>query len=351
MGGLLYEMLTGKPPFEGDNFMEILHKKANSMPAPIGRDDVPVALEELIFKSMAKEPAQRPRSMEELGRELNAMGATMFPGFNGAPPAPSEIDMPAFGVLGRLKGAAVAAPSGFYDGVRRMGRKQIAVVAGGAAVGLALVFIAFGLAGKRHKPQIVAVTPPPAALVAPPAPPAPVAVKPPEPAAQAEAPEPQAEEPEAEAQADEPDEKPEVSRRDAVAGRSKGGRASSGASGVSSADNKKMLEDGERLLRAERFGEARAVFAKLAKSKRDRGPALVGLAEIAFQEKNYGAAVRSAGQATEYGGGAKARVLLGDAHFRMAHYREAAKAYEEALKIDPNNPCAKSGLALANKRM
>ena len=235
--------------------------------------------------------------------------------------------MPAFGMLGRLKGAAVAAPSGFYDGVRRMGRKQIAVVAGGAAVGLALVFIAFGFAGKRHKPQIVAVTPPPAALVAPAPPPTPA---PPAPVrrrrrrcrqAAAEPPEPQAEEPEVEAQADEPDEKPEASRRE-TAGRSKGGRASSGASAVASADNKKMLEDGERLLRAERFGEAREIFAKLAKSKRDRGPALVGLAEISFQEKNYGAAVRSAGQATEYGGGAKARVLLGDAHFRMAHYRK-----------------------------
>jgi serine/threonine protein kinase len=352
-GGLLYEMLTGKPPFEGDNFMEILHKKANSMPAPIGRDDVPPVLEELIFKAMAKEPAQRPRSMEELGRELNALGAVMFPGFNGAPPLPSEIDMPAFGVLGRLKGAAVAAPSGFYDGVRRMGRKQIAVVAGGAAVGLALVFLVFGVAGKRHKPQIVAVTPPPAALVAPPppvpAPPAAAVVKAPEPAAAS--PEPQADEGEAEAQADEPDDKPEASRRETVAGRSKGGRASGGASAVAIADNKRMLEDGERLLRAERFNEARMIFAKLAKSKRDRGPALIGLAEIAFQEKNYGAAVRSAGQASEYGGGAKARVLLGDAHFRMAHYREAAKAYEEALKLDPNNPSAKSGLALANKRM
>ena len=30
VGAILYEMLTGKPPYEGDNFMEILHKKANS---------------------------------------------------------------------------------------------------------------------------------------------------------------------------------------------------------------------------------------------------------------------------------------------------------------------------------
>ena len=57
--------------------------------------------------------------------------------------------------------------------------------------------------------------------------------------------------------------------------------------------NKKMLEDGERLLRAERFPEARAIFERLTKSKRDRGPALARLAEISFQEKNAAQAVRS----------------------------------------------------------
>ena len=50
-------------------------------------------------------------------------------------------------------------------------------------------------------------------------------------------------------------------------------------------------------------------------------------------------------------GGVRARVLLGDAHFRLGHYKEAAKAYSEALKIDPNNPSAKNGLALATKRL
>ena len=96
-----------------------------------------------------------------------------------------------------------------------------------------------------------------------------------------------------------------------------------------------MLAEGERLLRAERFAEAREIFEKLTKSKRERGPALVGLAEISFQEKKYADAARSAEQAAERGGGVKARVLLGDAHFRLARYKEAAKAYEDALKIDP----------------
>jgi cytochrome c-type biogenesis protein CcmH/NrfG len=105
------------------------------------------------------------------------------------------------------------------------------------------------------------------------------------------------------------------------------------------------------MLRAERFPEARAIFEKLTKSKRERGQALVGLAEISFQEKKYADAAHTAEKAADLGGGVKARVLLGDAHFRLARYKEAAKAYEDALKIDPANASAKSGLALANKRM
>ncbi|HEX2657596.1 MAG TPA: tetratricopeptide repeat protein, partial [Polyangia bacterium] len=84
-----------------------------------------------------------------------------------------------------------------------------------------------------------------------------------------------------------------------------------------------------------------------------RGRALVALAEIAFQEKNYQETIRSAKLATgeRGGGGARAHVLLGDAHFRLNEYPAAATAYEQALRLEPENPSAKSGLALASKRM
>ena len=123
------------------------------------------------------------------------------------------------------------------------------------------------------------------------------------------------------------------------------------AAAASGAEGKKLLADANRMLRAERFAEAREMFEKLTRSKRERGRALVGLAEISFQEKKYADAARSAEMAADRGGGVKAHVLLGDAHFRLARYKEAAKAYEDALKIDPGNASAKSGLALANKRM
>ena len=134
-------------------------------------------------------------------------------------------------------------------------------------------------------------------------------------------------------------------------GRHTGSGRSGRAAGGSAADNRKQLEEAERLLRAERFTEARGIFTRLAKSRRDRGPALVGLAEISFQEKHYEEAVKSATRAADRGGGVRARVLLGDAHFRLNQFKEAAKAYEGALKLDPRNASARSGLALANKRM
>ncbi|MBC8134097.1 MAG: tetratricopeptide repeat protein, partial [Deltaproteobacteria bacterium] len=124
-----------------------------------------------------------------------------------------------------------------------------------------------------------------------------------------------------------------------------------GVVGLSAVDAKKMLTEGEQLLRAQRFAEAREVFTKLIKSKPTRGRALVALAEIAFQEKNYEETIRSAKLAADRGGGARARVLLGDAHFRLSHFQDAATAYGQALQLEPENPSAKSGLALASKRM
>jgi len=156
---------------------------------------------------------------------------------------------------------------------------------------------------------------------------------------------------EAASEKDEKDEKDTTAKAEGETETITGKTTKPARGGAAGAEAKKMLADADRLLRAERFGEARDIFQKLTKSKKERGPALVGLAEISFQEKKYADAARTAEKAAAGGGGVKARVLLGDAHFRLARYKEAARAYEEALKIDPGNASAKSGLALANKRM
>jgi len=71
VGSILYEMLTGVPPYDGENVMEILHKKANQPPQPILelRPDVPAPVVALVEKAMARNPGDRPQSMAELARE------------------------------------------------------------------------------------------------------------------------------------------------------------------------------------------------------------------------------------------------------------------------------------------
>jgi serine/threonine protein kinase len=333
-GGLLYEMLAGKPPYEGSNFMEILHKKANTLPPPLSsiRDDIPRALDELVMRTLSKDPAARPQSMEELGRLLLAVGGIAYPSLG-------KIDLDFFDaapITGKL--ATVGPPPAAHSTgalltrLRTIERKKVAIAAGGL-VGLVVAFVVVGaFSSKGGEPA----APPIAPVIAVPAPVVPAPVVPaPEPMV------PVAAAPEEAA----PELAPSPDKGTSPAKSAKAQRA------AAAAESKRLLVEGERLLRAEKFPEARKAFDKVAQSKRDRGPALVGLAEVAFQEKNYTQAARSAEQAAEHGGGVRARVLQGDAQFRLGHFKESAKAYADALKLDPANASAKSGLALANKRM
>jgi len=74
-------------------------------------------------------------------------------------------------------------------------------------------------------------------------------------------------------------------------------------------------------------------FEKLLAGRQFRGAASAGLAKIAFQEKDYKTAVERAKDSARMGGGAEARVLLGDAYFKLEKFDEAKKAYTEARKI------------------
>src|SRR5262249_25589655 len=122
VGGLLYEMLTGNAPYEGANFMEILHKKANTMPAPLAtvRNDVPPQLEALIMRAMAKDPADRPPSMEALEKELQNIATLMFSNFSSMPLVEPDPSPPA-GMLGGLPGVSVA--KGSFAWIRGLDRR------------------------------------------------------------------------------------------------------------------------------------------------------------------------------------------------------------------------------------
>jgi serine/threonine-protein kinase len=75
LGCVLFELLTGRPPFEGDSPAEMLHKHLKD---PIPRPsavvlDCPPALDQLIVELLAKDPEQRVASAAEVGGRLKAI--------------------------------------------------------------------------------------------------------------------------------------------------------------------------------------------------------------------------------------------------------------------------------------
>ena len=89
MGVMLYEMITGLPPFEGRNYFELLWKHGNE-PAPSMREVnpnvyIPDGVDEAVLKALAKERDERFQTMEELEQAL--MEAA--PDVPALPPTPS----------------------------------------------------------------------------------------------------------------------------------------------------------------------------------------------------------------------------------------------------------------------
>ncbi len=74
LGGILYEMLTGRPPFKGPTAMDIVLKVLNEDPVPPTRlqPSIPRDLETICLKCLQKEPARRYASAEALAEDLRA---------------------------------------------------------------------------------------------------------------------------------------------------------------------------------------------------------------------------------------------------------------------------------------
>jgi serine/threonine-protein kinase len=75
-GVMLYEMVTGRRPFAGHYEQAVVHAILNDQPAPMTalRTGVPMELERIAGKAMAKRPEERYQTVSDMLVDLNAVG-------------------------------------------------------------------------------------------------------------------------------------------------------------------------------------------------------------------------------------------------------------------------------------
>src|SRR6516162_6436879 len=104
LGVVLYELLTGKTPFDGETPVEIAMKHLSNTPAPPSklRPDVPPELDMVVLRALAKNPDDRYQSADEMEADLERVA-------RGARVAAATVA--ATQVMSRPAGAAAAVTS------------------------------------------------------------------------------------------------------------------------------------------------------------------------------------------------------------------------------------------------
>jgi serine/threonine-protein kinase len=70
---VMYEMLEGRLPFDGDSPRDVARARLNSKPAPISRRDCPPALAVIVLQCLARDSAARPAAADAVVAELDQL--------------------------------------------------------------------------------------------------------------------------------------------------------------------------------------------------------------------------------------------------------------------------------------
>lgn len=188
LGCVLYQALTGAPPFEADSALAVAYRHVHDEPVPPRqlRPEVPAAVETVVLRALAKAPAQRYEDAARLEADLRRVRAgeapeampvtTAIPAVAG-----STMILPAVGA----EAPELIDPSPLASPEPRAGRRWgIAAAAAAAVVVLGLALSGLGGDGDGQRPAgatddppttttTVATTAAPVVVTEPPPPPEP----------------------------------------------------------------------------------------------------------------------------------------------------------------------------------
>jgi eukaryotic-like serine/threonine-protein kinase len=116
LGVVLYRVFTGRLPFEGKSFAEVVAHHLTVVPErPSSIRDLPPALDHLIVQCLEKDPTRRPSSAAEVGQRLR-----------------EALAVPAFAAVG---GTAALTEDNTPAGTRRLAEAPVASAHEGAPAG------------------------------------------------------------------------------------------------------------------------------------------------------------------------------------------------------------------------
>ena len=147
LGCLLYELLTGRPPFTGELPAAVVHQHISAVPRPPRElnPGVPAALDALVLQLLAKSPRARPQSARQVAQALRRPAHRSTP----APADPvADPSVPPTYVLARAHPFRPAA------------KPALAIVAVLACLGVVLLLV--GSSSPRHrgrKPRVAPTRP------------------------------------------------------------------------------------------------------------------------------------------------------------------------------------------------
>lgn len=162
LGTLLYEMVTGEAPFRAESAIAVAHQVVHDAPRPpsLGCPDLPLEIEGVIRRAMAKRADERFTRGREMAAALRAAGAPSPPPLPAAAPVEATLALPSPPVPARPPAPGPPSTSAPPSTSRRSPALNLAVI---AVVLVAATAGGLWLARGRQAP-VEPTAPPPATL-------------------------------------------------------------------------------------------------------------------------------------------------------------------------------------------